>query len=456
MNMTKFKLSSSNVLAYAIFGLCFLGFFLNSFGEIPTTPLDGEGDTGGWEFSGYFMTNHLEFSPFPTMNFESDRTFYPYGTSAVFQSWGLERDYVVAAFLKAFGTGPWLQLYYLLSQVIIMLGAYWLLRSRVPKSVAIITAVIIPWFNVYALHKYPWHYGISIYHWTSLGIICDFLIFRAFIKDRRLDVSLVLMRVAFTILALGHDIGYIAGLSLTSFVIHSVGLLLVFAIRHIGAWRAKASFYVNRMVQDVMENRVRTGWQLFLISCAGFFIVPLLLEIMIEVKKHHTSSLHQGIWWANPTRIFTPQFSFLNPDNFDLFGDFKDNAEGFSSSAVGWFLLAFGITGLLAAGKRAVYSLPLLVFFGLLLTYHPGQSSVLKELPWHQFSRVGTRFTVIFSTVFALFGLGWVYRTNFLKTKVGLPVVVCLGALFVLDGFGIHQEQIGLRGTQQLAVPLCS
>src|SRR4051812_46524406 len=61
-----------------------------------TGPLVGKGDVHQYEYCGYYLLTHVTFRPVPHLSFDTTDIFYPYGTNAALQTWGLERDCIVA------------------------------------------------------------------------------------------------------------------------------------------------------------------------------------------------------------------------------------------------------------------------------------------------------------------------------------------------------------------------
>jgi len=55
-------------------------------------------------YQGYYVATNLRLLPFPRLDLDNDASFYPYGTSQVFQPWGFERELFWAACYTLFGT----------------------------------------------------------------------------------------------------------------------------------------------------------------------------------------------------------------------------------------------------------------------------------------------------------------------------------------------------------------
>src|SRR4051812_35854772 len=92
-------------------------------------PLTGGGDTDSWEYIGYYFSLNFSFNPLPALNLENNQVLYPYGANSVFQPWGFERDIYYSVMSYFFETGPWLQVYYLISLAILAFGSFLLLKK---------------------------------------------------------------------------------------------------------------------------------------------------------------------------------------------------------------------------------------------------------------------------------------------------------------------------------------
>ncbi len=268
----------AGILAMTIF---FAFFVIRNF----SAPLAGIGDTENSEYMGYYMARHLSFSFFPQLNLVNNDVFFPYGTNSVFQAWGIERDLFYAFLYSMFGVGPWLQWYYLLSIVITVCGATLMLRGEFGLLQAVLAAVLVTFFNFYAIHKYPGHYNLIILHWTILSMLCDFVIYRRYILRGTVALSWFLLRMLLLVLCLGHDLGYVAGYSLSSFSMVSLFIIgrEMIVSRRLDMW--------NIVTFDKRDRTVYLFLGMMLIAFA-YLYVPIASQIFLNAREF--KDVHQG------------------------------------------------------------------------------------------------------------------------------------------------------------------
>jgi hypothetical protein len=357
-------------------------------------PLAGADDVSIWEYLGYYVSRNLRFRPFPQLDLTTDQAFFPYGVNSVFQPWSPERDAFFAALFSLNGPGPWLQIYYLLSIFITLVGTYGLLRRDFGVKRAVTTGLLVTFLNFYAVAQYPNHFNICILHWAVLSFLADFLIVRRVVLRRALSLRLALLRLALVSLSMGHDLGYVAGLALMSFAI-STGFVVVLT-----AWRwwnqsaaAWSSYHdVRRRIDEEMRQHKLTICALFLLFLgATFAYPPVALQIASAARSSEFAGMPSGASSAKPWRLLLPYLPSLDP----------------GSGMVGWTLLVLGAGGLYCARRSWQMYVPALTMLLLCLAYRPIDFPTLKIFPWFAFARIAGRVTAIYPLLFAIFALSF-------------------------------------------------
>lgn len=373
-------------------------------------PLVGKGDIAQWEYIGFFVEKNLHFTPLPQLDLINNQVFYPYGTNSVFQTWGLERDFFFSIFHSLFGNGPWLQLYYLLTVLITAFGTFALLVSDYGLARAGGAGLIVSFFNFYTIRKYPFHLNISVAHWTSLSFITDFLIVKRVVLQQNISLRLVLVRICLLFLSLGQDLGYIAGLALTSFTVSIIFIFVISGYRYLKG-KLRLSNLFKRIISIYKREFLKYPFLSLFLLCLTIFLaylyLPLILQISREAKSFDLAGAQLGFSsWSNPLRLLIPFLPFFNP-GLSLQKFFLDATEGggVTGMSPGWFLLIIGITGLLQVRKQIPIFIPCIVILVLCLIFQPLFFPILKLFPWFTFNRVSGRSTAIFTVILCLFAL---------------------------------------------------
>ena len=357
-------------------------------------PLAGPDDVSIWEYMGYYVSRHLHFRPFPQLDLTTDQAFFPYGVNSVFQPWAPERDAFFAALFSLRGPGPWLQIYYLLSIFITLVGAYGLLRGDFGARRTVMTGLFVTFLNFYAIAQYPNHFNICILHWTVLSFLADFVIVRRVVLRRTLSLRLALLRLALVSLSMGQDLGYVAGFALMSFAI-STGFVVVLM-----AWRwwsqsaaAWSSFHdLRRRIDREARQHTPTICGLSLLLVASTFAYPpVALQIAYAAGSSDFAGMPSGASSSMPWRLLLPYLHALDT----------------GSGMVGWTLLVLGVGGLYCARRSWQMYVPALTMLFLCLAYRPIDFPTLKIFPWFAFARVAGRATAIYPLLFAIFALSF-------------------------------------------------
>lgn len=392
-------------------------------------PLFGASDLSCAEYIRYFFGHNLSFRPFPTLDLVNNQAFYPYGTNNVFMGWGFERDYFATILNGLFGAGPWIQVYCLLSVAVTAAGAFLLLRTAHSPARSAAAAFAIAFLNFYVLAKYPDHFTNAVIHWTALGIVADFLIVEKFVGDRTIPLRLGLARILLLVLALGQELGYVAGAALTSFSVSALFLLGVWIARLLAPGRSASASVREGMAAVRADYRAapRTAILLAaLIAVFAFLYVPLVLQIASAASRFAGTPPGPRMW-SSPARLLIPWFPAFN--SATEFGKLGDLPEGLGAGSPGWFLLIAAAAGLVQARRRIVAYVPLIVLFLLFVLYNPISFPTLAPFPWHRYSRIGSRFTEFYAVILPLCALP--LRP---VSRLGKPANRALAAALVLLG----------------------
>jgi hypothetical protein len=421
------------ILLFSFISFAFSFLIIKKFAD----PLAGGSDIDIWEYIGFYLTKNLSFSPFPTLSFENNQIFYPYGTNSVFQPWGLERD-IFYAVLQSFGNGPWLQIYYLITVLITAIGTFLLLVWDYGYARAIGFGYLVSFFNFYAIMEYPVHISKAVIHWTTLSFIADFLIVKKIISGQIPSLILILTRVCLLILSLGQDIGYIAGFSLTSLTICTVFIALVLCYRFF-----KNNYSVKRVLKSININKTNffaypyiSGFLIFLSTIGGYIYIPLILQITREAKKFDFTEISSGGLWIHPLRLFIPFFPGLNPAKTEFQKLFNDTPENIVAGSPGWFLLILAVVGLWQARRRITIYIPLIIIFLIFVFYNPIQFPTLNIFPWHTFNR--KPITSIYPVILCLFALEInFYGLQKFKRQMISVLLICLACTELYTAYSL-------------------
>jgi hypothetical protein len=386
------KITISGIVIISIF-LAFSSLIIQDF----SSPLSGLTGFGPWrelnhdfvdlqEYNGFYFAKNLFFNPFPQLHLFHNQVFYPYGTNNVFNPWSFEADYFYALLYSLFGIGPWLQIYYLLSLLICVLGTIILLKREYGLLRAVGASLLVTFGNFYAIYKYPHHFQQSIIHWVTLSFIVDFLIVKQVVLRRPIDLKLLLTRSCLLFLLLGQDLGYIAGFGLTSFTVS-----LVFIIGLSSYHFLREEFQIKQLFTQSIRNYKKDFWtssvfHLILIAINLVIIYlyfPLALQIAREAESFDFSDVPISTLWVNPLRILTPLIPGISRAEINFGDEFHDLQETALDSTPGLFLVLLGAIALWQNRNQLTPFIPLLITFSLCLLYIPGRLFValtLKEI----------------------------------------------------------------------------
>ena len=385
------------------------------------------------EYNVFYFLNNLRFTPLPNLDLLNNQTFYPYGTNTVFQPWSIEKELFGTILHLFFGTGYWLQTYYLLTVLITAIGSFLLLYRDYGFARAIGAGFIVSFGNFYSINKYPQHFQYAVVHWVILSIIADFLIVKRIVLKHHVSLRLILVRIALLCLTFGHDLGYIAGLSLMSFTISILFISILIGYRYFkGNFKFTESF--KREIQYYQQDFCtypRTCLALITVSgIAAYLYLPLAIQILRAAKTFDFTGISIRSHWTNPLRLLIPFLPILNPER-GFHKILKDSPESLGAGSPGWFLLIIGTLGLWQSRRQILMFVPLLIMLALCLAYHPVLFPTLKIFPWFAFNRVGGRSTIIYSVILCIFALH--INLNWLNSQKRRILVGCLVLLAVIE-----------------------
>ncbi|MFC1491148.1 hypothetical protein ACFLQ0_00980 [Nitrospinota bacterium] len=372
----------------------------------PTYRID---DLNHFTFMHRFFMDHVSFLPYPKLNLQTDYFLYPYGIKAVIMPWGFERDLFIWLLDTKFGTGPWPQLYMLVSILVTAFGAYFLLKRIVTAHRALVWAILLISFNFYPYIEFPSHLNISIVHWTILGVITDFILSYHLVQERPPPVDLVFFRFFCVVASFGLDLGYVMGFGLASFVLHLSYFALIYT-RKIFRSLSSTDHVISFFKEPFVPTKKETLHALFILAGAlvlAFFYVPWIFQLKSAADAYpQLPHFAGGSSWSNPFALLFPilpgfeePLAWVKHFSADPLGTSLDVRPGL-------FLLLAAAAGIHFGRDYRGMFVPLYVLFGLCLIYHPYFIPTLKLFPWFEYNRVQGRFTIILPTMLLLFTLG--------------------------------------------------
>lgn len=405
-------------------------FFIRNF----SMPLSGGGDVDEWEYVGYYLSQHLSFKPFPSLVFNHNQTFYPFGTTQVFSDWSLESNYWFAFFYNNFGHGAWLNYYYILSLVISFLGTYLIIKKDFGQNKAFLVGFIVTFFNFYALNKYPHHYNHSTIHWAILSLFTDFILVKRIIHRESVSLKWIFLKAFILLATLGMNLGYICGFALNSFVISLICVIIVFLRRGLKN-ENQLRIYFKNWLNDLRSSPLFYTLLSIPSLLISFFYLPLVFQIYFEAQTFHLDNANAPHFWSHPLRMFLPYFPTINTIHNPFIEILKDMPEGMGSGSPGWFCLGLGIIGFFANRKQFwLIFLPLAILLVISTFYHPNKIPTLKIFPWGAYNRVPSRFTSLLPVIFSCFFL----PTNLSKLRFKKILLLFFTTFFVLEASEVY------------------
>lgn len=438
--LSKIKLGPE--LKFAFTQFCILLICLTAFSLVFihnfSSPLIGSsGDENYWEFTGYYLSKNIQFTPFPHLNLVNNQAFYPYGVNQVFQPWGFERDFFYAILFSMFGIGGWIKIYYFLSVVATAVGTFCLLLRDYRLVRASGAGLLIAFFSFYTLHKYPEHLSYATVHWTVLSFIVDFLIVKRIVLKQHVSLRLMLIRSCLLVLSLSQELGYIAGFALMSFAVSVVYIASILLYRY-----SKFRYPIHQVIQNLLQqykadlsrSRFTCLALLIILAAASYLYIPLVLQIAKAAKSIAPTSSNPSPYWTSPYRLLIPYLPGFNPGQ--SFNEvFKDVPEGFGAGSPGWFLVIIGTVGLWQTRRKIAVFTPLILIFLLCLFYFPVSFPTLQIFPWLSFARVPGRVSVIYPIILTIFALELRVNKFRLSQRFVAALLVCLACVEITTAY---------------------
>jgi hypothetical protein len=278
------------------------------------------GDLGTIELTRQVIADNLRDAGRPL--FLTDRLMAPTGTSAVYFSWALERDWLGAYAWIWNRDFPWLWAYFGLSLLISYLGVGWLSRKMgLPRPAAWGLAAAIVVFNIPRHLKTYHHYEHTIHHWVYLGIFLDAWIWQRFWREKRLSWNLELWR--FLLLGAAFNLsGYYWGAMMLEWgIVRACMALSILKQRSLKKLDLTHDWSLRRAIAPLALGAA-------LVSIQLQWFLPLLKEMRALPEIRHDSG-----WPASLALVFRPiwgdgiflwverqlpWFSFLQLAPFDM------------------------------------------------------------------------------------------------------------------------------------------
>ena len=411
-----------------------------------SSPLLAGDDTDVWDYTGFYFSQYLRWEwlggvlPIPQLELVNNAVFYPQGTTSVFQAWGMERDLLCGWLWGSLGPGPWAKLYFLGSVAVGLGGTAALLWQELGPARSLGTACIATLFNFYGLvRKFPYHANISVFHWTLLSIVTDFVIVSQVVRRERVSLAWILWRIALIFLVLGQDLGYVAGYGLMSIVVcqgYVLSLLLWRSLKQRKPKNIPGSFLKNKTFKITFQGKLFTLFSILAIAWGVWLYLPLVLQIYTTATQFEFSDVYGRVWASNPLRLLIPVLPAFNPDT--LSGVIPAVIEDPWDGVTGLFIVAIAALGLWQSRQNWRIYLPFLVMLGLILAYHPQDFPTLKVFPWSRFNRVGGRVTLLLPIFGALFASGFQYQRwpKPWRGKMAIALLF-LGSLELTTAYGL-------------------
>ena len=405
-------------------------------------PIGDYGESFLHEYLPWFAAKHLTFWPVPHLNLHTDEVLYPFGGNVALQSWCVERDILFALLQHHFPQAPLLQLYYLLGVALSTLGSYLLLLPRHRAASAALTTVIAHAFNFYSMQKYAYHFNIACYHWTTLGIVCDFVLVETMVKEHKLSVRLLSLRLLLLVLAFGLELGHVLGFSLTSVLFASV-YLVWFAYREQRAHRLNVRDLFSAWREEARQHRVLLMAMGVMTLSVAWLYGAVTAGIVWDSLTVGRFTGQGGVWWAQPLRLLIPYTPWLHPlqPKFANLGDHIEvEAPGGGSGLFLLIIASIGIYQSRAWRLRSPYFW-LLAMLGL-YAFSGSSLPLLKLLPWFHFCRVLSRPTLVYSTILALLAVnGTLAMLPLFRRKIATAALLGLALLELYTMTGIKDAE---------------
>jgi hypothetical protein len=369
-------------------------------------PLSGRGDLSLWDHQNHYVASNLTFSPLPRLDLHNDQLFYPYGGNNVFQPWIMEMHLMAASATRLFGTWGWCQLYFVLSIATTALGAFLLLVRDHGAWRAGAAALAVSFCNYFAIGRYAGALANACVHWTVLGVLADFVLASRAVARRPWSARLLAARAFLLVACLGLDLGYVAGIGLTSGLVTACFLALL-ALARVRFRPTRAGALLAEGVRELVSSARAHPAQVALLAgstaLAALVYVPLAFQVAEAARECDFARLSPGAWWANPLRLLMPVLPGFNPVTHHRI--LSDQPEAMFAASPGLAFVLAALAGLMTGRRRILAAVPGLLLLALLLSFHPLRFDTLRLLPWFGFVRVSARFSIVYPALLAGFAL---------------------------------------------------
>lgn len=369
-------------------------------------PISGRGDLSLWDHQNHYVASNLTFTPLPHLDLHNDQLFYPYGGNNVFQPWIMEMHLMAAAAHHLVGTWGWCQLYFVFSIAATALGAFLLLAPDHGAWRAGAAALAVSFCNYYAIGRYAGTLANACAHWTVLGVLADFALATRAVARRPCSARLLGARAFLLVACLGLDLGYVAGIGLTSALVTACFLAVLALVRarcRPQRLRALLAEGGRELRVDFRAHPAQVAMLAGMTAIAGLLYVPLAVQVAIAAREYQFTGMQLGAWWANPVRMLMPVLPGFNPVTHHRI--LTDQPEAMFAASPGLAFLLAALAGLWVGRRRSLAAVPGLVLLGLLLSFHPVHLNGLRLLPWFGFVRVTARFSVVYPALLASLAL---------------------------------------------------
>jgi hypothetical protein len=367
------------------------------------------GDANYFEFLGYYVRDHWHFGLSPISFFTKDVAF-PSGTHIGLLSWCAERDLFHALMLSLFGPGPWLQTYVSLGACVGAFGVTAILHKDYGVLRASLVGFAASFMSFYAWYKYPYHLNMTALHWVTMSIAADAVTMRRATEGGRLSLRFLVVRTALLVLSLGLDLGYVAGLALTSFTVTAYCVWSQLGHEDRRIFGRFGRVLPQGMVAEARAHKASLAAASLLLAFGLLVYLPFVAAVARDTATYPMTD-PGGNFWANQLHVIFPYLPGVHPSSALVHSIFGDD-EGIGELAPGFTLLIAAGVGIWSCHKRGRGALvkPLLITALLIFAFHPRWCKTLQIFPWFAYCRVAGRGTVVLPVLLALMGAsadGW-------------------------------------------------
>jgi hypothetical protein len=404
-------------------------------------PILRTGDTNQWVHGSYYFAQNLSFEPLPHLDLVNDQLAFPYQMNNVFLPWMIEMSYTAWLASLLAGECPWEQLYYLASIMLAALGVFFILLREVGPLRAGLCSLAASFCNFYAIGKYDRQLSNSCVHWTLIAIVLDFVIVQRWLQRRQLSARLIALRLAVAVLSFGLELGYMAGIGLTSLLITMLFMTAGECLRTRCRPRRlmeRLKGVLGQLLASFRYHRYQVVLLILIAIFAALLYLPPVLQIAASARQYDFSDVTIGGSWANPLRLFLPVLPGIDLGSQNHL--FDDSTIGLFAASPGISFTLIGLLGLLVARQRLLALAPSILLLTIFISFHPYQFDLLRGLPWFAFARVSDRFSVAYPVLLALFACG--LPVSFVRSRRGRLVLVVVCSLLAIESLTAYSSYL--------------